>query len=278
MTSSELDLLQQLFQRYFEGLATEPEIAELNLRIANDPAVADQFAQAAVVHMALERQFQQALQIEDATRLLVEAPPVAAETPQTFVRAHPAPPTPPRLEANRRIPVWAWGSAVAALLLLLAIGLYPRPDTWISAGGLTANGKLVEGVPFDVILRAEGPHPTVIHLRNRGRIDLKPGTRFSLIRQKSQILVRVQEGSIGCTASASSDRRPMWVECPVATLQATDANFTVSVTEIPNTGTAPAMQPPWQMQVAVTSGRVEVESMGAHWTLGAGESHTFGAT
>jgi ferric-dicitrate binding protein FerR (iron transport regulator) len=280
MTSSELDLLQQLFQRYFEGLATEPEIAELNLRIASDPAVADQFAQAAVVHMALERQFKQALQIEDATRFLTEPQPVAVEAPQTFVRAHPTPPKARRLEANRRVPVWAWGTAAAAVILLLAFWFAPRQEIWVSSGQLMVNDAPVERVPFDVILQADGAEPTVLQLRHRGLVKLEPGTRFSLIRQHEQILVRLQSGQADCTASAQSGRRPLWVESPVATVRATDATFTVAVTEIQSAGVTPppSPTPPWRMHVAVGLGRVEVDSMGAHWTLAAGESHTFGTT
>jgi ferric-dicitrate binding protein FerR (iron transport regulator) len=280
MTSSELDLLQQLFQRYFEGLSTEAEIAELNQRIANDPAVADQFAQAAVVHMALERQFKQALQIEDAARFLTEPPPPVVETPQTFVRAHPTPPKAQRTEANRRVPVWAWGTAAAALILLLAFWLAPRQEIWISSGQLMANDAPIERVPFNVILQTAGDEPTVLHLRHRGSVNLEPGTRFSLIRQQEQILVRLQAGEAECTARVGSDRRPLWIESPVATVRATDATFTVAVTEIPSAGvTAPTSPtPPWRMHVAVSTGRVEVESMGAHWTLAAGESHTFGTT
>ena len=280
MTSSELDLLQQLFQRYFEGLSTEAEVAELNRRIASDPVVADQFAQAAVVHMALERQFKQALQIEDASRFLTEPQPAAAEAPQTFVRAHPTPPKTPRLEANRRIPLWAWGTAAAALVLLLAFWLAPREEIRISSGRLTAGDAAVERVPFDVILQTEGAEPTILHLRHRGFVRLEPGTRFSLIRQKEQILVRLQAGEAECTASASSARRPLWVESPVASVRATDSTFTVTVTEIPSAGVTPppSPTPPWRMHVAVSTGRVEVDAMGARWTLAAGEAQIFGAT
>jgi ferric-dicitrate binding protein FerR (iron transport regulator) len=253
-----------LGQRYFDGLASAAELAELEALLRTNPQAADAFAHLGRLEADLSAQFS-----EEPSRLR------EAAVLQTIERS------------QRRRRWWGHGIrvAIAASFLLLFSGSLlwwlgqPAPVAPQSTGHVVLEGEVlvdgqeVEHLDDGAALMVAGPAPALLRLSDGSRARLEPASeavlhgasegvarRFELIEGEGRFIVR-------------KAAEPFLVDTPAGSVRTQESEFSVRLTkpepEDPQTRTRQSL-----LAVRVVTGRAQVETDNTY-SLSAGEKWAF---
>jgi hypothetical protein len=292
---------QELIQKYFDELASEDELLELEQLLASEPDAAALFAETARLHAGLHDLFRKQYKIDQVAALLDSSDALALPVPPTkpspghedSADSRPAGstsdsafiPIPKHLVGRRRerfrfvVPAipWKW-IGTAALLLAVTLGgwLWFRPSAagpQLVAGTISVAGQKLSKIPENTPFEVSG-NPAVLRFPDGSRVELAVSTRAQIRRSRRGYIVEIAQG--GGDFQISGDAPTLSVETGLGRVTTSGGRFTLDfVTTMPPqfSLTEPLRLP--QLVVAVVLGTAHVEHAGAVMTLGAGEQHIF---
>lgn len=296
---------QELIQKYFETLASEAELVELEGLLAADPEVAGAFAETARLHAGLQSHFRKQYKIDQVAELLgtsdsnlasasgipresAGAParrsaepelPLSRDSAFVPVESHLIKPRRYRSwkRSDRSTRSWKW-IATLALLLLLGIGFWTFKDSFgerprIISGQVTVAGREVGRLPeretFDV-----GENGAVIEIPGGVRVELQKSTRAMIRRDAGRFVLQLASGSANFHVAHST--RPFDVETILGVLSTSEGRFSLDlVTTLPEQITPTERLRLPTLAVVVAEGSVRVTHAGIVTTLAAGDRHDF---
>ena len=291
----------ELIQKYFEGLASDSELAELERLLTTSPAVASAFAETARLHAGLQRHFQRQYKIDQVASLLQAAESESPATnrppsPEPVRSARPEGPaggTPParstfvpvythRAETSRRRRLAAIRvSKVIAALLLVAVGV----AVWISerthsaplrliSGRVSVAGREVAAIPVSLIFKVVGHDQAVIELPGGALVKLAPATRATIHRRADRAVLELKTG--GGDFVVQPDQPAIRIETEVGVVTTASGQFSLDLMTAPVSPISPSISMPLpSLAVVVAEGSVTVEQRGRPTILSRGEQRVF---
>lgn len=300
------DRHRDLIQKYYEALATEAELAELEGLLAADPEVAAAFAETARLHAALQSHFRKQYKIDQVAALLDASgstsssptgipsansgavPVKSRETESMPAHESAFIPIDSRLIKPRRdrswprsdrLPhLWKW-TAAAALLLLLGMGVWTFRDSFgerprIVSGQVTVAGREVTELPDQAMFNVGGKGAT-IELPGGVRIELLATTSATIRRQSGRYVVQLATGG-GQFHVAQRPEPAFDIKTVLGVVSTTGGRFSLDlVTTLPEQITPTERLRLPTLAVVVADGSVTVKHAGILTTLAAGEQHIF---
>ncbi len=299
---------QDLIQKYLDLAASESELAELEQMLAADAEVAIAFAEMARLHASLQGYFQKQYKMDQVAALLdataaAKAPAVdqptgtaapatsgnsSIEQPlprrTTFTPRYLGPVKPQRGIIARQLDavVRHWKPVTVALLVLV-IGT----AVWIAnnrsddglrlvSGRVTVAGRETRRIRANEEFEVANHEPAVIELLDGARIQLAAATRAAIVRDKDQIVVKLESG--GGSFRVESGQPSFRVATRLGDVTTDAGKFSLDfITTLPEpvSPTAPMQVQLPRLVVAVAEGSVTVNRSGVMTTVAAGEERVF---
>lgn len=307
------DRSHELIQKYFDALASEAELAELQALLAADPEVAVTFAEAARLEASLRSFFQKQYKLDQVAALLnapetSPAPTTKNETPNTKhllntddpaqLESPVASPVPMRsrfvpryrfrglLNAGRRGNGsnghswrWTWIATAALLLLATGIGIWTFRGAGddrlqLVSGRLSVAGREVTAISENALFEVIGHEAAFVKLPGGAHIELVTGTRATIGRDANRPVVRLESG--GGQFRVRAGQSAVRVETALGVITSADGQFTLDlVTKRPEqVSPTEAMRLP-RLVVTVVQGSLTFERAGTSTVISAGEERVF---